>query len=47
MNSLPKYSAKVIDPSYRVGVREKNMGVSEYRPLVGLQIGIITSLIFR
>ncbi|OPB94778.1 hypothetical protein [Elizabethkingia ursingii] len=33
--SLPKYSAKVIDPSYRVGVREKNMGVSEYRPLVG------------
>ncbi|KUG12125.1 hypothetical protein BEI02_12365 [Elizabethkingia sp. HvH-WGS333] len=33
--SLPKYSAKVIDPSYRVGVREKNLGVSEYRPLVG------------
>lgn len=33
--SLPKYSAKVIDSSYRVGVREKNLGVSEYRPLVG------------
>ncbi|AMR40577.1 hypothetical protein A4C53_RS02165 [Elizabethkingia anophelis] len=33
--SLPKYSAKVIDSSYRVGVREKNMGVSEYSPLVG------------